>query len=109
MNDARITLTHSTQYTIHALDILKVIKGTVNKLEIFSIWLRFCFLASAVPAPTGSNVVIGDDKANWEAVYKETKNQTDISRSGDQNIFDAILRINARERGIWLLLLFIAW
>ena len=41
---------------------------------------------------------IGDDKANWEAMWKAMQNSTS-GRSGDGNIFDVILRANAQERG----------
>ena len=42
---------------------------------------------------------MGDDKSNWEAVWKGMKGSSADSRSGDRNIFDRILRINAEERG----------
>ena len=44
-----------------------------------------------------------DDKANWEEVWKvanESKNAS-VGRSGDtdENVFDIIMGINAKERG----------
>lgn len=49
------------------------------------------------PAET---IQIGDDKANWEAFLKEMPNKIDnVARSGEEDIFDRILRINAEERG----------
>ncbi|XP_028400048.1 zinc metalloproteinase nas-15-like [Dendronephthya gigantea] len=41
----------------------------------------------------------GDDKTNWEALWKATKDNPDVSRSDDSSIFDMILSINAKERG----------
>ena len=50
-----------------------------------------------MPAP--QKLTVGDDKLNWEALWNATKNQSDISRTGDENIFDRIVRINAEARG----------
>ena len=74
-----------------------------NKLAIrnFFCIIPLSFLANPVPATTstGINFQIGDDKANWEALYNATQNN--VGRSDDQNIFDKILSINARERGTY--------
>ena len=57
-----------------------------------------------MPAP--QSVIIEDDKLNWEALWNATKNDSEISRSDDENIFDQIVRINARERGTVKFILF---
>ena len=71
-----------------------------NKSQFFnSMLLSFVSLAK----PSNNNITIGDDKANWEALYKESNGSSgaDVGRSdNDENIFDRILRINVMERGL---------
>ena len=59
-------------------------------------YLFYCFsfarLANLVSA---QNFTTEDDKSNWEAVWKEMKNDN----SDDKNVFDQIVRINAKARG----------
>ena len=59
-------------------------------------WIYFFCSANPVSA---QNFTIKDDKSNWEAVWKEVKNNSAVSRTGDKNIFDRIVRVNAEERG----------
>jgi hypothetical protein len=47
------------------------------------------------------SVTVGDDKANWKAMWKAMQNSNN-GRSGDdsdENIFDTIVGVNAKERG----------
>ena len=62
--------------------------------------LTFVFSAK----PPNNKITIGDDKANWEAVYKESYGNfnQDVGRTSmkDEDVFNRILRINAKERGM---------
>ena len=44
---------------------------------------------------SAQNFTTDDDKSNWEAMWKEMKNDS----SNDTNVFDQIVRINAKARG----------
>jgi hypothetical protein len=55
------------------------------------------YISVATPVP--QNVSIGDDKSNWEALWNATKDNPPVSRSGDESVFDMIVRLNAQARG----------
>ena len=65
---------------------------------IFGLFIYWNYFYSVNPV-SAQNFTIKDDKLNWEAVWKEIKYNSAVSRSGDTNIFDRIVRINAKERG----------
>jgi hypothetical protein len=56
-------------------------------------------LAIPLPVPVPQNVSIGDDKLNWEALWNATKDDPPLSRSGEESVFDMIVRLNAQARG----------
>jgi transglutaminase/protease-like cytokinesis protein 3 len=59
---------------------------------------RFFFLL-ANPVRFPQNIIVADDKSNWEAVWNEPKDNPIVSSQDDKNIFDRIVEINAKERG----------
>lgn len=70
---------------------------------ILAVFVCAIYSCQGNPVPPSQNVPLpGDDNINWAALWNATKDdvsRTDTSNNSNLDVFERILRVNAKERG----------